>query len=105
MPDWIIEIVVPLVGALGLGGFLAVLIREHFAKRRQKLELTLRIVEDYFRRFDDLGHAQHALETETDNTTLLNNQCFRSAGNWLHLVAKLLHDEKLLRDLSTVLVF
>ena len=89
MPDWLewaLDNAPKIVTVFALGGAAGALLTEAFTRRRQKLELAIRVVEAYFARYQRLGYVKDLLQNGVPDD---QHNAVLEIGDWLNLVAKL----------------
>lgn len=101
--DWLALLIVPLVLAFG-GSLVAIFVTHELEDRRDKAAWSMRIAEDYLRRFDEHGRVKANLKSK--DTKLSGAQEFNvlAWGNWLEFVALLcdqnMAETRLIRELG-----
>lgn len=90
--DWLGLLIVPLVLAFG-GSLVAIFVTHELEARRDKTAWSMRIAEDYLRRFEEHGRVKKYLQTKESEITGSQELNIRAWGNWLEFVALLCNRE------------
>ncbi|MGQ0657625.1 MAG: hypothetical protein ACT4NU_05945 [Chromatiales bacterium] len=96
--EWWVQALISLV----TGGVAGAAVNAWVTTRKQRLEVTLSVIRDFFSIYDDVGKVKGIL-AETDVSKALgdtgNLLLVRRTGDWFHYVASLLSTKVVDRDL------